>query len=366
MWAEVDALLRGAVADGVVPGASLAVRWPDRGRWALDVGHAEIRPRVRRVAPGLPWDLASLTKVLCTTTLAMRLVDDGRLLLDAPVTHWVAGAPAGVTVAHLLDHSSGLPAWAPLHEAVDALGAPWGSAAARTSVLQAVCAAGLEAAPGSRYRYSDLGFLLLGAVLESAGGDRIDRLFERLVRAPSGADLRWGWPGAAATEDCPARRRVVVGEVHDLNAASMGGIAPHAGLFGSVDAVATLAGWLLEARDGRCPELSAETVQRFWTHVGVGSHRLGWDAVTPGGSSAGPRWPLDGVGHLAFTGCSVWVAPRQGVVVALATNRVHPEVEGGAVPDAPIAPRYAAFRSLRPVLHTAVVDALVAGGVWVD
>lgn len=101
-----------------------------------------------------------------------------------------------------------------------------------------------------------------------------------------------------------------------------------------------------------------------WTARGPGSHRLGWDGVTPGGSSAGPRWPLDGVGHLGFTGCSVWVAPRQRVVVALLSNRVHPEVAGGAVPDAPVSKRYAAFKRLRPALHTAVVEALDAQGRW--
>ena len=110
--------------------------------------------------------------------------------------------------------------------------------------------------------------------------------------------------------------------------------------------------------------LSSETVRTFWQYRGVGSHRLGWDGVTPGGSSAGARWPLDGVGHLAFTGCSLWIAPEQGVVVALCTNRLHPEIEGGAVPDAPVGPRYAAFKALRPALHTAVIAALEADGRW--
>jgi serine-type D-Ala-D-Ala carboxypeptidase len=366
MWPEIEALLADAVGRGVVPGGAVAV-WSRGGQVrSCGVGQAELRPRSRAVAPGLAWDLASLTKVLCTTSLAMRFVDRGCLDLDAPVRERLPGAPAGVTAAHLLHHSSGLPAWAPLHTGVAEAGLPWGSPGARAHVVAAALGAGLESAPGVRHRYSDLGFLVLGALLEAIGGDRIDRLFEREVRAHAGVDLRWGWPGAAATEDCPVRGRVLAGEVHDLNAAAMGGLAPHAGLFGTPEAAAGLGGWLLRAWDGAEPSLSSATVRRFWSAEGAGSHRLGWDGVTPGGSSAGARWPLDGVGHLAFTGCSLWLAPRQGVAVALCTNRVHPMVEGGAVPGAPITPRYAAFKALRPALHGAVVAAVEREGRWAD
>lgn len=364
MWADVEALLAESIEAGTIPGAALSVQCVDGWGWRCGLGHAELRPRRRPVVAGLPWDLASLTKVLCTTSVAMRLVDEGLLSLDASAAQWVPGLAERITVSDLLQHGSGLPAWRPLYTVVDSAGLPWGSVAARGAVLDDIVRGGTEVAPGTRHRYSDLGFLVLGTVLERVGGDRIDRLFERLVRAPSGADLRWGWPGAAATEDCPVRGRVIVGEVHDLNAAGLGGIAPHAGLFGSADSVAALGTWLLRARAGGCPVLSSETVRTFWQYRGVGSHRLGWDGVTPGGSSAGARWPLDGVGHLAFTGCSLWIAPEQGVVVALCTNRLHPEIEGGAVPDAPVGPRYAAFKALRPALHTAVIAALEADGRW--
>ena len=104
-------------------------------------------------------------------------------------------------------------------------------------------------------------------------------------------------------------------------------------------------------------------VQRFWTHQAAGSHRLGFDSPTPGKASAGPRWPLDGVGHTGFTGGCLWIAPRQRVVVAFCSNRVHPIVEGGAVPGA-TGPKTIAFRQFRPRLFTAVVDALEAGGQW--
>ena len=364
MWPEVHRALDEAVAAGVVPGAALCVRTADGLVRSHGVGAAELRPRARPVTAGMAWDLASLTKVLCTTSVAMRLVEDGRLDLEAPVQEVLPGAPAGVSAAHLLQHASGLPAWGPLHGTVAAAGHPWGSPAARACVVAQAAQATPASAPGHRHCYSDLGFLVLGAVLEAIGGDRIDRLFEREVRRHAGADLRWGWPGAAATEDCPVRGRVLAGEVHDLNAASMGGLAPHAGLFGTPEAAVGLAAWLLCAWQGGRLELSAATVRRFWGTPGPGSHRLGWDGVTPGGSSAGGLWPLDGVGHLAFTGCSLWVAPRQGLIVGLCTNRVHPEIEGGAVPGAAPSPRYAAFKALRPALHTAIVRACMRDGSW--
>ena len=366
MWPEVAAVLDEAVSSGVVPGAALCVRTRDGATHSHSVGHAELRPTVRPVRPGLPWDLASLTKVLCTTSVAMCLVERGILDLDEPIAAHLEGAPRGVTAAHLLHHSSGLPAWLPLHAAVDEAGLSWGSAEARALVLDAALGAERASRPGQRHRYSDLGFLALGALLEAVGGERLENLFEDLVRSPSGADLRWGWSGAAATEDCPVRGRVVSGEVHDLNAACMGGVAAHAGLFGSPEAVARVGAWRLSAHDGDATELSASTVRRFWTARGPGSHRLGWDGVTPGSSSAGPLWPLDGVGHLGFTGCSVWIAPRQGVVVTLCSNRVHPDIEGGAVPGAPITPRLAAFKAFRPAVHTAVATVLGREGSWCD
>jgi CubicO group peptidase (beta-lactamase class C family) len=154
-----------------------------------------------------------------------------------------------------------------------------------------------------------------------------------------------------------------VGEVHDLNAAVLGGIAPHAGLFGSADTVAQLGLTYLGAqRSGGW--VSSATVDTFFSHRGPGSHHLGFDGVTPGASSAGPDWPLDGVGHLGFTGCSLWLAPQQGVSVALLANRVHPVIEGGAVPGSPLHPRYRRFKALRPAVHSAVVSVLSSAGHW--
>jgi CubicO group peptidase (beta-lactamase class C family) len=362
MFDEVTGLLEGAVADGMVPGISLCVASSRRQIYHQTVGMAEVRPQERIADNATPWDLASLTKVMVTTPVAMSMVGDGRLSLDLEVRKVLPDFHPNITIAHLLSHSSGLPAWMPMVELLGAEGG--GTTAMREQVLQVARTAPLEAPPGSSYRYSDLGFLTLVAVLESVGGARLDGLFEHLVRGPSGADLRWGWPQAAATEDCPTRGEVVRGEVHDLNAWLMGGVSGHAGIFGTAAAVVENAAWQLRAWHGDASQgLRPDVVRSFFGTKGAGSHCMGWDGVSPGGS-AGPRWPADGVGHLAFTGCSVWMAPRADLIVAMTANRVHPEIEGGSVPGANKSPRYESFRAFRPKIHTAVIDAVSSSSPW--
>ena len=360
--AAVEALIREAVSGGVLPGAAIAVWLRGRPRWRFVHGAAELQPLPRVVAPDTAWDLASLTKVLVATPLAMAMVTEGLLDLDAPIDALLAGAPPRVTARHLLAHTSGLPAWRPLFEEIAGEGLTWGSEAARRRLAELAWSSPVEAAPGERACYSDLGFLTLGALLERLGGDRLDRLWEGRVRAPAGVDLRWGWPGAAATEDCPVRRRVIVGEVHDLNSAVGGGITAHAGLFGPVDQVARAGAWQLSAARGGVPGIAGSVAREFLGAQGLGGRHLGWDGVSETGSSAGASWPADGVGHLGFTGCSLWMAPRQALVVAFLSNRVHPLVEGGARPPFQDGPRLQAMRRLRPAVHEAIWSWLSVAG----
>lgn len=359
MFASVDRLLNEAVHEAVIPGFSLCIRSSDAVHHESAGGLAEIRPSPRQATVDTVWDLASLTKVLASTPIAMVSVDRGEFLLDTPVQSVLPDAHKGITFAHLLSHSSGAAAWLPFAERLGSLPHP----GAREAVLSAAQQHPLEAAPGEQYRYSDLGFLTLCAALEAVTGERLDALFESRVRKPSQADLSWGHPAAAATEDCPSRQRVVVGEVHDLNAWLMGGVSTHAGLFGTARSVAENVAWQLRAFRGNESEgLSPKTVQMFLARSGAGSHRMGWDGVSAGGS-AGPAWPTNGFGHLAFTGCSIWVAPDYDLIAVMLTNRIHPVIEGGAVPNAPIHPRYAAFRTLRQTVHTAIARAVgLAGG----
>jgi len=174
--------------------------------------------------------------------------------------------------------------------------------------------------------------------------------------------LMWGATEAAATEDCPIRKRMVVGEVHDLNAASMGGVSGHAGLFGDVRSVAAAATWPLRAYHGEIKDLSKDHISDFWKYRGAGTHCLGWDTPSVHGSSASDLWPKYGVGHLGFTGCSLWIAIEEKICVTFLSNRVHPLVEGGSTPFAPLHPRYKAFKEFRPKLHHHIWTALQKQG----
>lgn len=273
--AAVDHLL-GRAERGVAPSVS-AVVWQD-GR-TLYARH-----------PDRVYDLASLTKPLCTAEVALRLVAARRLDLDAG--HGLL--PAGVTIRHLLQHASGWPAWRPFHA----------EAADRADLVARVLATPLVNPPGAVHTYSDLGFIALGAVIEAVEGARIDALW----RGP----LRWGDPRSQTTGLGRG------GPVHDDNARRMGGIAPHAGLYGSATEVAACAARWLTAS-----VLPAALVHRAFTERGPGTHTLGWDTPSPGGqSTAGASPPPDAVGHLGFTGTSVWMSPGRGRVAVLLTNRV--------------------------------------------
>lgn len=292
-------------------------------------------------APTQVFDLASLTKALCTAPVVAALLGDGALRLDTPVADALPHFDRRVTVGQLLAHSSGLAAWAPLYEGITNPG----TTAARAEIIAKATHAPLTAPPGARHVYSDLGFLTLLAIVEAVTGSRIDRVFAQRVADPAGVSLSWGSPDAAATEDCPVRGGVVQGVVHDLNAFAMGGVSSHAGLFGSADAVARLAEALLDAAEGRRDDMPSLASQ--WRAAGPGSHRGGWDTVTQGGyTSTGSFWPADGRGHLGYTGTSLWVAPRRRTVVAMLTNRVHPTDVLGPI------------RAARPRIHDAIARAL--------
>ncbi len=309
--------IRAVVAEGRIPSASIAIRVEGELLLDLTCGRARLDP-LRDAAPHQAYDLASVTKALAGATVAAALLDP-----EDRASLYVPGVHPGVTIQHLLDHNAGYPAWAPLYELVPR--EAWGSPEARARIVRAAAETPLVTAPGEARCYSDLGFLTLLAAIEARGGARLDALFEELVRAPSGVDLRWGWSGAAATEDCPVRGEVVEGVVHDLNCSAMGGVSSHAGLFGAATDVARLTEQLLDRGFG-------------WA---------GWDRVSPTGyTSTGAWWPRESVGHLGYTGTSVWVAPRQRVVVALLTNRVHPTDDKEPI------------RHARPRIHDALARVL--------
>lgn len=342
----LDRLLESIVGPEGLPSASLVVQVGAQERYQRTLGLANLAS-ARPAAPDQAYDLASLTKPLVGASVSAALLAQGLLALDRPVAEVIPGVPSGITAAHLLTHSSGYPAWRPLYQAVPP---SWGSAATRRALLAAAQATPLEAAPGAQHRYSDLGFLVLLDLLERLGGAPIDQLFARFVLAPLGEEeLRWGWPCAAATEDCPIRGQIIEGTVHDLNCAAMGGRSSHAGLFGTARGVARLARALLEASRARGP-LAHLAIADLWALRGAGTHVGGWDTPSPGASSAGRHFPPDSVGHLGYTGTSLWIAPSHDTLVVLLTNRVHPRDD------------LTLIRAARPSVHDAVAAALAWPG----
>ncbi len=316
-FAGIQRLLQSAVDSHAFPGAVLEVGFKGQVVLATAAGHYgddDARP----VTDSTVYDLASLTKVVGLTTAVMLLASEAQIDLNRPVADYVpkfSGADKDrVMVRHLLTHSSGLPAWRPLHL----------ETAARDEALDSVLAAQLESQPGEAYRYSDLGAITLGLAVERIAGQSLDVILQERVFGPLGMDwTRYRPPQdwidrIAPTEDDPWRGRVVRGEVHDENAVRLGGVSAHAGLFSIAPDLARFAQWMLDAYHGRLkPDsplyMPAEIVREFVRRQPgpEGSTRaLGWDTPSREGSSAGTMMSADSFGHTGFTGTSLWVDPH--------------------------------------------------------
>lgn len=330
--AAVDALLADAIDARICSAAAAAVGAPGRRyEWLRGHTHSAGPP----IEATTPFDLASVTKPMATAMVALTLIDDGRLALDASAARWLPALPAPITIEHLLGHASGLPAHARLYERI------WGGELdgdPRAALVAMAAATPLEHAPGEVAVYSDLGFISLGAVCERAAGAPLEEL-TRLALAPLGltatrfVDLRKHEKlvDAPATELDP-RRGLVIGEVHDENAHAGGGIAGHAGLFAPIGDVARFAAAMAAAPERGAGYVSAELFRHAFTHAAAPatSWRLGWDtpSTVPGVSHAGDAWPREhAVGHLGYTGTSVWIDWARGAWAVLLTNRVHPRRE---------------------------------------
>ncbi|MCM2256092.1 MAG: serine hydrolase [Vicinamibacteria bacterium] len=348
--AGLDSVVEQAVADKAFPGAVTAVGKDGALVHLKGYGRLDYGPESAPAGVDTIYDLASLTKVIATTTMAMILVDEGKLDLDKPVSAFVprftGGGRERVTVRHLLTHSSGIDWWAPLYRELKT----------KDAYLDRVIASELVYEPGSKSVYSDLGVLLLGEVLERVAGEPLEPFVRRRVFEPlKMADTRYLpapslLPRIAPTEDDPWRGRVVRGEVHDENAHALGGIAPHAGLFGTARDLARFAqmlinGGVLEHRR----IVSPRVVEMFTKRATVpGSSRaLGWDTPSEN-SSAGVLFSARSFGHTGFTGTSLWIDPERRLFLILLSNRVHPTRENNKIRQVRQAAADAVVRALEP------------------
>ncbi len=354
--AAARAVLEKAVTERAFPGAAYAVLHRD-SIVALDsVGRFTWEPDSPEVEPDTVFDLASVSKVIATTSAAMMLVDRGKLDLDTRLGDILPGFVIGmapgsgkerVTLRMLLAHTSGLPAYETLFRNCDT----------PESLLRATLKLPLEAKPGTRTEYSDFGFILLGKVIEILSYKRLDVFCTREIFEPLGLTatrfrpLEESRPLIPPTEDDQTfRGRVIQGEVQDENCFVLGGVAGHAGLFSNVGDVLGFAQCIL-AR-GRTPDsrqlFQPETLDLFAKREGP-SHEtaraLGWDVPTAGSSSGrlfGPR----SIGHLGYSGCSLWIDPDQQLAVTLLTNRTWPDRSSQVI------------KQVRPAFHDTVVEAL--------
>ena len=373
MWRVLDRTCRRGVSDGVAPGVVVLVGNSRELLFHGAYGSRALVPTRLPMLPGTVFDVASLTKPIATTTAMMLLVRDGRVRLDDPVSAAVPefgdGAKSAVTFRQLLNHTSGLPAWKPYYETVEKGG---NDAVGRGHAFARVHAEPLAAAPGEKACYSDLGFILLGEVVERVTGARLDRFCRDEIFAPLGLSSTFfvelnrsahrARPAAvhtlAATEDCPWRGRILCGEVHDDNAFAMGGVAGHAGLFATARDLARFCAMLLGggARDG-VRLLAPLTVARM-TRVSTPPHLadrrgLGWDIDSRYSSNRGDLFAVGSYGHTGFTGTSLWIDPASETFVVFLSSRVHPAgggnvtalrgqvatVVASALRDAPAPPR---------------------------
>lgn len=332
---RIEAFVDSAIADGVAPGGTVAIGRSNGFNWVRSFGVLDTIGPVAGVPTSATtiWDLASLTKVIGTTSAAMLLVEAGELSLDDRVAAWLPSWIAGdrrklqVTVGQLLTHRAGLPAFRRWY--LDLEG--------RAAYDRAIDAEGLESEPGAAYRYSDIGIMTLARVIEQVSGERLDSLLERRLFDPLGM-VDTGFlpdpalrPRIAPTEiDTIWRGYHVHGEVHDENAHAYGGVAGHAGLFSTAADLSRFARMMLRegVTDAGERVLDAGTIRRFTRRQTEGSSRaLGWD--TPGGaaSSAG-RWMTErAFGHTGYTGTSIWIDPELDLYVIVLTNRVNPTRE---------------------------------------
>lgn len=284
----------------------------------------------------VPFDLASLTKPMATVALAMVLVGDGALQLDAPVRRWLPGAATVGTVRQLIGHAAGCAAHVEFFRALRT-----GGHADPYAELIGLAAGHPVTEPGVATLYSDLGYLMLGAILERASGRPLDEAFRSWVAEPLGLGGAC-YPGTAALPRAVATelddRGLISGLVHDENAYFGGGVCGHAGLFATIGDVAAFAAAIVETVAGRPRgRWRADVVQRFVGEAPAPSTtwRLGWDTPSPapGISHAGDLWPRTGaIGHTGFTGTSLWLDLPRRRWVALLTNRVHPTRHGTADP----------------------------------
>jgi CubicO group peptidase (beta-lactamase class C family) len=321
--ATINRVVERGIKAGGYPGAAVVVGRKGAVVWEKGFGHLGWTSDASSVeSTETMYDLASLTKVVGTTSAVMILFDEGKIHLDDYVVKYLPEFTGGgrelVTIRLLLEHRSGLPAgrdlWRIAHTAEEA----------RAAVLQTP----LIAQPGQYYEYSDLGADVLGFMVESVTGQRLDQFLDARVFTPLGMKDTHFRPDAslrgriAPTELTPPRGYPLRGEVHDENAYALGGVAGHAGLFSTASDLSIFAQMLLNGGTFNGTRIIADSTVALFTKRAAGTRALGWDTCA-GEFGCGKYMSANAYGHTGFTGTSLWIDPDRDMFVVLLTNRVH-------------------------------------------
>lgn len=372
MFHSVEEAFREAVAQGFFPGAVLLVSKGDEVVFERAFGFRSLVPDKSPMQLQTIFDLASLTKPLATTTAMMLLVREKKIRLEDRVTRFFPNfgvfGKTHVTFRHLLAHCSGLPAWKPYYQEI-IKGQKEGrinfvaSRAAKSYVFEKIHRERPASPPAIQSLYSDLGFMLLGEIIEEVSGGTLDRYCQEKIFKPMGLrstsfvdltqlrtrGMKLAQETVAPTEDCPWRQKVLCGEVQDDNAYAMGGVAGHAGLFSTARDIHLFLTRLKDSIRDRQPFLPVSVVQEFLTRdetVKGSTYALGWDTPSSENSSAGSYFSAHSVGHLGFTGTSVWWDLEKDCHIIFLTNRVHPSRSNDKI------------KEFRPYIHDLIMKAL--------
>ncbi len=347
--AVVDKIIESAIREGTIPGAVLVVGHDGQVIYRKAYGERALEPRREAMTVDTIFDVASLTKVIVTTTAVMQLVERGKVRLNDPVAKYLPefaqNGKEDITVRQLLTHYSGLEPDLDRKMAWEGKEAAYRMAFAETP----------EDPPGSKFSYSDINFIVLGALVERVSGESLDEYAEQHIFAPlkmmhtrfnPPIAVRAGWIEKIAPTQYDENERMLRGVVHDPTARRMGGVAGHAGLFSTAADLARFAQALLNGGDGI---LSALMVEKMTTPQQPPSapvlRGFGWDIDSPFSSNRGDLFPVGGYGHTGFTGTSMWIDPTTQSYIILLTNAVHPRGKGNAI-------------ALRSKVATAVAAAL--------
>jgi len=373
-FTPVAETIESAIGAGAFPGAVIVVAKEGEVVHHAAYGSRILEPVRGPMAPDTVFDLASLTKPLATTTSIMLLIRDGRLRLDDRIARFLPNfgvhGKTPLTIRQLLAHCSGLPAWRPYWKEIAKLakhGRPnlLASTGARDMMFELIHRERLEQPPGTKAVYSDLGFLLLGEIVELLSHTTLDRFCRDRIFRPLGLQsigfvdlqrLRMQKvvpvpDKIAPTERCPWRQKLLCGEVHDDNAWAAGGVVGHSGLFADALDVHRLLQRLRLCHKGEDELIPAPILREFWrvdAAVPESTWALGWDTPSATGSSAGNKVNPRAVGHLGFTGTSIWYDLQRDAWVIFLTNRVHPHRNNDRI------------KEVRPRVHDAVWEVLDA------